>query len=489
MKNKGISIAAILIASVFAVTIAALGLSVYSAYKVGAEKAADRFEKLSSRTMELSGIYPCGSKEFLNAFNEAVAAPSFYEQLRLEVDNIEVYIYPSFPTSTPSTFARTFSTRIIGSDGALIALSANIYALSPAMIFHRAKIAFIVILAGTLIVGILLVFTYLSEAGEGEKIAESKIDEPIFSDDEATDDDLNLTEEYLDEENSDDREKGDEKKSEQETAKENISTKANGSEKESVEQSAPTEAEENETEPMDDISDSLNLTEENLEDENLTEENSHDAPPSPIETQSPIMESTNEETQKDDSSPIETPSSNEEKNCDEQKNEQGLFSPASGFGWESYLDTRLGSELIRAASSELELSLLVIKIPGMTPQSDYYAEVCKTLLDFFQFKDFIFEYKEDGFAAIIQGKGIDEAMESAESLYANLKSTLSKLHANTRPLIGISSRSLRLISAERLKTEAEQAAEHASTDNESPIVAFRVNPEKYRRFITEQKEE
>ena len=135
------------------------------------------------------------------------------------------------------------------------------------------------------------------------------------------------------------------------------------------------------------------------------------------------------------------------------------------------------------------MSLLVIKIPGMTPQSDYYAEVCKTLLDFFQFKDFIFEYKEDGFAAIIQGKGIDEAMESAESLYANLKSTLNKTRTDTRPLIGISSRSLRLISAERLKTEAEQAVEHAATDNESPIVAFRVNPEKYRKFITEEKKD
>lgn len=462
MKNKGISIAAILITFVFVVTIVALGLSVYSAYKVGAEKAADRFEKLSSKTMELSGIYPCGSKEFLNAFNEAVATPSFYEQLRLEVDSVEVYIYPSFPMSTPSTFAKTFSTRIVGSDGARIALSANIYALSPAMIFHRAKIAFIVILAGTLVVGILLVFTYLSEASESEKIPESKIDEPIFSDDEATEDDLNLTEEYLDEENVDDfeREKGDEKKSEPETAKEN------------VEQSAPTEAEENEIEQIDDISNSLDLAEENLADENLTKENLSDKDP-----------------HEEDSSPIETASSNEEKNCDEQKNEQGLFSPTSGFGWESYLDTRLGSELIRAASSELEMSLLVIKIPGMTPQSDYYAEVCKTLLDFFQFKDFIFEYKEDGFAAIIQGKGIDEAMESAESLYANLKSTLNKTRTDTRPLIGISSRSLRLISAERLKTEAEQAVEHAATDNESPIVAFRVNPEKYRKFITEEKKD
>ncbi|MDE7292006.1 MAG: hypothetical protein K2N58_08170 [Treponemataceae bacterium] len=464
MKNKGISIAAILIICVFVVTIAALGLSVYSAYKVGSENAADRFEKLSSRTMELSGIYPCGSKEFLAAFNDSVNAPNFYEQLRLEVDGIEVYIYPSFPMSTPSTFAKTFSTRIIGGDGEHLALSANIYALSPATIFNRAKIAFIVILGGTLMAGILLVFTYLSEAEEGEKIAESKIDEPIFSDDEATEDDLNLTEEYLDEESLDnfEGENDVEKKSEPKSENENSSSQK------ASEQNTPT-------------------AEENSSAQKSAEQSKSEA--NKIEVTAEPSDLADDVSQEETPAPIETQSSSEEKNCDEQKNEQGLFSPTSGFGWESYLDTRLGSELIRAASSEQELSLLVIKIPGMTPQSDYYAKVCKTLLDFFQFKDFIFEYKEDGFAAIIQGKGIDEAMESAESLYANLKSTLNKERANARPLIGISSRSLRLISAERLKTEAEQAAEHASTDNESPIVAFRVNPEKYRKFITEQTEE
>ena len=470
MKNKGISIAAILIICVFVATIAALGFSVYSAYKLGSEKAADRFEKLSSRTMELSGIYPCGSKEFLTAFNDSVNAPNFYEQLRLEVDGIEVYIYPSFPMSTPSAFAKTFSTRIIGGDGARLELSANIYALSPATIFNRAKIAFIVILGGTLITGILLVFTYLSEAEGGEKIADSKVDEPVFSDDEVTEDDLNLTEEDLSEENLDnlDGEKAGEKKSEPKPENENppphkvekqnvpAAEEAHSATK-NTDQISQTESEES----------NVPHSAEPSEPSDLAAEDAHEESPVQIETQ---------------------PSSIE-KNSDEQKNEQGLFSPTSGFGWESYLDTRLGSELIRAASSEQELSLLMIKIPGMTQQSEYYEKVCKTLLDFFQFKDFVFEYKEDGFAAIIQGKGIDEAMESAERLYANLKSTLNKERANTRPLIGISSRSLRLISAERLKTEAEQATEHASTDNESPIVAFRVNPEKYRKFINEQTEE
>ena len=40
-----------------------------------------------------------------------------------------------------------------------------------------------------------------------------------------------------------------------------------------------------------------------------------------------------------------------------------------------------------------------------------------------------------------------------------------------------------LISGERLITEAEQAQKHAEEDATSPVIAFRVNPEKYRNFI------
>ena len=111
------------------------------------------------------------------------------------------------------------------------------------------------------------------------------------------------------------------------------------------------------------------------------------------------------------------------------------------------------------------------------------------MLDFFQFKDFLFEFKEDGFAAIIQGKDVDQALQSAQVLHSNLKGALTAAGQSENPQIGISSRSLRLITAERLKNEAEQALLHAADDPASPIIAFRVNPEKYRRFISGQDEE
>ena len=139
--------------------------------------------------------------------------------------------------------------------------------------------------------------------------------------------------------------------------------------------------------------------------------------------------------------------------------------------------------MVWAASSEHDLALAIIKIPGMTKESDYYGNICQSLLDFFQFKDFIFEYKEDAFAVIVQNKDIDQALQSAEVLHSNLLGTLTAAGEKTKPQIGISSRSLRLISAERLKNEAEQALLHAGEKEDSPIIAFRVDPDKYRKFI------
>ena len=45
----------------------------------------------------------------------------------------------------------------------------------------------------------------------------------------------------------------------------------------------------------------------------------------------------------------------------EKNDPMGLFSAVSGFGWENYFEPRLDSELVRAASSEQDVSLFMIK--------------------------------------------------------------------------------------------------------------------------------
>ena len=173
-------------------------------------------------------------------------------------------------------------------------------------------------------------------------------------------------------------------------------------------------------------------------------------------------------------------------NAEEPGSPKGLFSPESGFGWESYLKSRLESELVRSASSEQDLALMLLRIQGLDKKSPCYNAICKLLQEIFQFKDLIFEYKNDGFAIIDQNKDVDKAMETAEKLFTEIMSILNKWNSNAKTTIGISTRSLRLMSADRLETEAEQALIHADADADSPIVAFRVNPEKYRKYIAEK---
>ena len=163
----------------------------------------------------------------------------------------------------------------------------------------------------------------------------------------------------------------------------------------------------------------------------------------------------------------------------------GLFSPATGVGWESYMETRLDSELVRAASSEQDLALVLLRIPGLENNALMMKRIAAVLLDFFKFRDFIFEYKKDGFAGILLNINLDQAMVLAEAMHTQLKDLLESENIREKLAIGISTRSLRLLPGSRLITEANQALEKAFDETGLPIVAFRVNPDKYRQFVAD----
>lgn len=163
----------------------------------------------------------------------------------------------------------------------------------------------------------------------------------------------------------------------------------------------------------------------------------------------------------------------------------GLFSPATGVGWESYMETRLDSELVRAASSEQDLALVLLRIPGLENNSLMMKRIAAVLLDFFKFRDFVFEYKKDGFAGILLNINLDQAMVLSETMHSQLKELLESENIREKLAIGISTRSLRLLPGSRLITEANQALEKAFGETGLPIVAFRVNPDKYRQFVAD----
>ena len=163
-------------------------------------------------------------------------------------------------------------------------------------------------------------------------------------------------------------------------------------------------------------------------------------------------------------------------------NPEGLFSPVTGTGWEQYLLDRLDAELVRAASSEQDLSLIIIRIAGLRHTDELAKKIAKVLLETFRFKDMVFEYGTNGFAGILQNVNLDEAMKTADTLYAGIDSILMETGYDGQITIGITTRTARLLPASRMIEEASSAARKAEEEPSLPIVAFQGESRKIPQF-------
>lgn len=163
---------------------------------------------------------------------------------------------------------------------------------------------------------------------------------------------------------------------------------------------------------------------------------------------------------------------------------QGLFSPITGFGWEEYLEPRLNTELIRATASESDLSLLLVRVPGLYFEEPLAKLICTYLQQHFQYNDLLFEFGADGFAIIREGTSIDEALSIAEDVHAEITNIIEGKCYNC--FVGLSTRSARILPGDRILFEASEALKHAIEEIDSPIIAFKANDEKYREYIETQ---
>ena len=158
-----------------------------------------------------------------------------------------------------------------------------------------------------------------------------------------------------------------------------------------------------------------------------------------------------------------------------------LFSEKTHFIMEEYLENRLNSELNRAISSEFDLALFIIQIKNLNKEADYIEKLSDYISVQFQFKDLIFEFKDDCIACIKTNCIIDDAVALADKIHKEIVDITKE-----KCYIGVSTRSIRMISAERIITEAYEALKHAHEDEENPIIGFRVNAEKYMEMMKNQ---
>ncbi|MCL2440960.1 MAG: hypothetical protein FWD14_04415 [Treponema sp.] len=162
---------------------------------------------------------------------------------------------------------------------------------------------------------------------------------------------------------------------------------------------------------------------------------------------------------------------------------KGLYSPRSNIGWEEYTQDRLDSELHRCSSTEKDLALILIEFNDIN--GDFmFKQASEEAVNFFTSRDLLFEYGNNGISVILPGIGFDIAITKAEKFYQRIIEKFpNSFGAASNLCIGLSSRSGRLLNADRLFIEAKEALKKAKNDSKTSIIAFKSDPEKYRDYI------
>ena len=169
----------------------------------------------------------------------------------------------------------------------------------------------------------------------------------------------------------------------------------------------------------------------------------------------------------------------------------GLFTPRGNIGWDAYTGARMESELHRCASFEQDLVFLAMELKGLKePDDALYRRFAEEAVNFFSSRDLIFEKGENGISIIVPNVNLEQGMVKSEEFRRETLTRLNESEGRVKDLkvdfcIGLSSRSGRLMEANRLILEANKALEKALDDPLSPIIAFKSDPEKYREFIKE----
>ena len=439
MKKNSVIFLSSVIFAIFALSLFYFGFNIYREQKNG----------LSSSEQKFNELFKIFKKDIKNASLEETSIDfSDFKFILIEKNSSKIEAYPDldidFSKEENSHFSRTFSKKLyVHSD--VYTISAAVYTLSPEKVVHYGKNSFLLILFTTIITMILALLVKNTKAFE--KTENSKQDSlqsleseenKEFSEEEISKQLPSNDEEEL-KENDFHLETEDKISGEEEISQEEIQEKTEVSKEDSEKEKA--------------FEASIDLETEN-------QKNSYKT----------LYEST--------ILPYE------ENNITFSQNENDLYSENSGFVKNEFLQSCLKNELEKCGSCELDLTLILIKINGLIYTDEAVSNIKTTLLNFFQFKEQIFEYLNEGFAVICPNVSIENAENLCEKLLLNLKNNLNESGLNEIS-IGLSSRADRVISSERLINEAHEALLKAEEDPDSKIIGFHIDIQKYREFLRE----
>lgn len=422
MKKTFIIIYSIIVSLILIFALSFFGINLYNENQHGSLRTQVRFEKMAAASvtaMEKNGL---SSSELLRQINNAIGDTKDFAYIKISNNNKTIYVYPQDfdnAENVQSKFVLKYNKTVNNNK-----IEAGLYSLRPGSIFNYAKTSFFIILIVTLITIILII--YFNHSDDKVKTSSvKKLKRPAPKLQEQDDEAFDETEEEIEEDDDE------------------VTTE------------------------IEDESDIIQTEDEIIEEEAVEEV-----------TEAPDYGSYEQIPEKI----AELPTQDfEPGKINEDSTEKGLFSPETGFGWESYLLTRLENELNRATASELDLALFVIKINGIGRSHPVMKKICEYLTTEFQFKDLLFEYKDDSICALKISMSIDDAVTFGEKLVSEIKNIA--LEESPEVYIGITTRSIRMVTGERLLKEADEAVKHALVDKNCPVVGFRADAVKYRKFI------
>lgn len=433
----------------FFLAILYLTFGIFLDRKNGPENATARYETLLLSARQTASKYKYGTTEFADNFIQAIGDINDFAKIDFELNETLIYSYPPKNYSLPSSeFSKNFSEVCMLQNGSKIKLSASIYTMRPASIYNHARVSFIIILVGTMTTILLLIYTGVTEAKQ-------PVDETLFYDDIQAE--PAKTEEkhqapVIVEINKQEAE--DESPTDDETVNEEA-TDPEADENPDEEAEAPVQR-----------AQQMELTNEELT-----------AIKEIISTEKEYAEVAEEGDFVDPSAVSETPASSSD-------SESNTPETTSVFE-ESLLDEHLTTEL----ENDGDTSLVIVKIANLEEGTPLYANIANVLNEQFKESGIVHAYKADGFAVIVKNANLNSSTAIAEPLHAHISELVSESGFEARVTVGISSKAERKIEAARLIKEADQAEAHAKEDLNSPIVAFRVNPEKYRQMILSKQAE
>lgn len=427
MKNKFIVVYSVIASLFILFSVSFFAMSLYREFSLGESRTNTNFIRMVSRIKTASYQNDMYSDNFTAKLVQAIGNFDDIAFIDIKIDGGSVLVFPdSKIRPNPSNLTMQYTERTTIHDASL-EIDTVMYLLRPTSIHRYARISFLMILIVTIITLILIFYIQMKDSGDFQSAAE------VYDDSYPAGDEIATEESAADDE--------------PEAAQ---SVLADSS-----------DAEENPQE-----SDDGGTIRWTQADETASFDDAHSVPDSPAKTEPIVLQS------------------DEEKPAAIESEPNGLFSPVTGLGWESYLMTRLENEVNRAAASEMDIALFVIQIPGSKRESETIKKTCGYLAVQFQFKDLLFEYKDDCIVAMKINMSLDEGLNFADKLHADITGIIEA--DGLQCFIGLSTRSIRIVAADRLLTEAEQALEHAKENHEN-VIAFRADSEKYRQYLEENR--